>query len=118
MAFFAYAMHKTLALIAVEDRLFPIWCSWLMVIPKLGIIFQWLMVPFGLPKSLKAHMPNHEALIAKSDKLFKLGLGIAICSTLMLVLGFLMLIPTVILLVLYWVELSEARKILQSGLAQ
>lgn len=119
MICFAYSMYKILALVAAEDRLFPIWCIWLMAIPLIGIIFQWLMMPFGLPKSLKAHLPNDQELQAKSDKLFKLGLAYAIVASAGLLISFfLVLIPMLILLVLYWLELSKIRQIIQPALPQ
>ena len=115
---FAHSMFKTMGLITLEDRLFPRWLLWFMAVPVIGLAFQWLMIPFGLPKSLKAHWPNNEVILAKSDKLFKIGLAYVIVTTAGAFLSALAFIPMLILLVIYWLEMPKLRELIQPCFVQ
>lgn len=123
--FFALSVYKTAKLIPKQFHTFPIWFSWLFIIPMLGIIFKWMMLPFGLPQALRQYRSNDPNIIRSADKLFKLGLAYVILLSVLflsfygLLMAFLLAffgvfvyIAAIVLLILYWIEITSVQKYL------
>ncbi len=123
--FFAISVYKTAKCIPNKFHLFPTWFAWLFIIPFLGIIFKWMMLPFDLPQALRQYKPNDMEIVRSANKLFKLGLAYVILISLAFLtlygftlallipfLGVFISIATIILLLLYWVEIVSVRKYL------
>lgn len=121
--FFAISVYKTAKRIPNKFHLFPIGFAWLFIVPFLGIIFKWMVLPFDLPHALRQYQPNDPAIMRSADKLFKLGLAYVILISLafLTLYGFMLtfLLPffgifisiaTLVLLILYWVEIVSVRQ--------
>lgn len=72
---FCWTLYSLLRRIPPEDQQFPSWFVWLFLIPYVGFIFQWIMLPWGIPNALKKHFATNQDAIADADILFKLGLA-------------------------------------------
>ena len=110
--FFAWSMYITLDYIKPEHYLFPNWFAWMMVIPYIGLIFYWLMMPFGVPRAINNHLISQEKPDNVSSKLYGLGLAYAILVTCLMILPLMSGIfglAALVLLILYWRELVKVR---------
>lgn len=109
--FFILTLYKLCRAIPEKYLKFPAWFNWLMIIPLVGIIFEWIMLPFGIPMSLKAYQPDNAIIIKKSNLLFGLGLATAILA-IFVWLPIIGLIAYLVLFIIYWVKAVEIRKLL------
>ncbi len=116
--FFALSMNKTLKQVPKEHFLFPRWFVWFMVLPLINLIFEWMLLPYGLPKALKRYLPNNEKALKEANSLFALGLTIAILLICGLIpyLGFLAAIPAFIIWIIYWAKMVTFRKMFLDSL--
>tara|TARA_R110000868_G_scaffold8205_3_gene42475 strand:+ start:68891 stop:69304 length:414 start_codon:yes stop_codon:yes gene_type:complete len=113
--FFCSSLSKTLALIPKRSHVFPSWFAWLILIPVLGLVFEWMMLPFGIPNAIKHHLPQNSAALRSANKLFAIGLAYVIIVTLAAFfgkMGFFIGIVALILFILYWLEVVNARQCL------
>ena len=85
--FFCLTLFKILGRVPVENQGFPRWFVWLFFIPWLGLIFQFMMLPFGIPNAFKKTCSTNQDAIAAADVLLKLGLA----QVILILLG--MLLP-------------------------
>ncbi len=103
---FASSMSKAMRLVPREQRVLPrcfLWLtvlvaisyalSWIPISPLwwqvsafLGLAFTWMMLPFGLPNSLKHITVGNEAASKQVGMLFGLGLANQICMLLVFLL--------------------------------
>lgn len=103
---FASSMSKAMRLVSREQRVLPrffLWLtvlvaisyalSWVPTVPLLwqicaflGLVFSWMVLPFGLPKSLKRIAGNDDAANKQVDMLFSLGLANQICMLIVFLL--------------------------------
>ena len=121
--FFAISVYKTAKLIPEKFHSFPVWFCWLFIIPFVGTVFKWMILPFDIPQALRQYKPEDAAITRSADKLFKLGLAYVILisiaflamyglifAVLLVFLGVFILIAVIVLLILYWVEIVSIRK--------
>ena len=113
---FIVSLQKTLRLIPKHCQSFPRWFCWLTLIPIVGFVFSWIMLPFGIPDAIKnSQTDNSEALIC-AKRLFGLGLAMMILSSLSLLLYHIFLLtclPMLVLWIIYWVDIVSIRKVLK-----
>ena len=67
--FFALSFYKTAQCIPEKFHAFPIWFCWLFIIPFVGIVFKWMMLPFALPQALRKYKPEDEKVQKLANKL-------------------------------------------------
>lgn len=75
MIAFCWTLFATLQKIPKESRVFPNWFTWLFLIPVVGFIFQWIMMPFGIPMALKNHFKTDQNAVGSANILFRVGLA-------------------------------------------
>ncbi len=73
--FFCLTLFKILQRVPKENQAFPSWFVWLFLIPWVGFVFQFIMLPFGIPKALKKTFPANQDAIESADILLKLGIA-------------------------------------------
>lgn len=73
--FYCWTLFNILQRIPKEKHQFPSWFVWLFLIPWVGFVFQWIMLPFGIPNALKKVSPNDQDAVSAADMLFKVGLA-------------------------------------------
>lgn len=104
---FSWTLFSVLQRIPREKQQFPSWFVWLFVIPYIGLVFQWIMLPFGIPNALKKHFETNQDAIQAANTLFKLGLAQAIVAIFSLVfaheLGMYLGWLGIALWIVYWV---------------
>lgn len=106
-----------MSLIPREQQVFPAWFAWMMLIPLAGYVFAWIMLPFGLPLSIKKLLPDHGEAAEASKILFVIGL-VSVCLPLALAIPFtvILVIPArFILMIVYWVNVVKIRKFIQAN---
>jgi len=110
--FFSWSMYKALKLVPVEHYIFPRWFVWLMIIPVVGLFFQWMMLPFGIPQAFEKTVAGNEAGVRDAKKLFALGLAFVILVTLGIIpfFGFLTGIAGLIIWIIYWYQVVQFRQ--------
>lgn len=90
--FFCRSMRKTMAYVPTEQSVFPsifIWCT---LIPFVGIIFQWLMFPFGIPDGLKNIFVGNVEAIRAIISIKRAGYILQILATIAYVLNIVSLV--------------------------
>lgn len=81
MAFYCLTLYRLLQKIPSENHRFPSWFVWMFLVPIVGIVFQWMMLPFGIPATLKKYFANNPEALLKARLLFKIGLAQVIIIT-------------------------------------
>ncbi|MEM9243341.1 MAG: hypothetical protein AAGA27_04705 [Pseudomonadota bacterium] len=112
---FFYSIYKTYKIIPDQHKTFPNWFIWMMLIPFVGYIFMWMMLPFGVPGAIKRYFPDNTAVKSAGDTLFGLGLALVLIITCMSIFYITILfLPVVIfiLLIIYWVKVVKVREIM------
>lgn len=110
--FFCLSLYSAMKKVPEKHRCFPAWFSWMLAIPILHLIFAWMMLPFGIPKSFKHHLQDNQEAIAKAKSLFGVGLALVILMTLS-VLPYVNLgtgVATFVLYIIYWVKVVKFKK--------
>ena len=79
--YFCWILYNTLNCVPKSLHVFPSWFVWLFLVPWVGLIFQWIMLPFGIPKTLEKNFPRNEMVATKTNTLFKIGLAQVILMT-------------------------------------
>lgn len=118
---FAWSVFNTSNMIAANYHRFPVWFAWLMIMPFVGLIFMWLVLPFGLPYAIKSSEPNNVAAQKSAKTLFALGLSLVILLTIspiLSLLGLFTALAAFVLMILYWVQAIQVRKVLSKKTAQ
>lgn len=116
--FFALSLHKTLRLAPVSYYAFPLWFVWMTLIPIANLIFFWIILPFGVPKTLE--LVNENADLQKKTKyLFLVGLTFVISYSVFVFfkffwdiafLSFLASLITIASFITYWILIIKIRK--------
>ncbi len=68
------SLKKTMRCVPSDKRIFPNWFIWMMVIPVIGYVFTWLMLPFGIPHGLRNIAVNNKDALRETVYLKVLGL--------------------------------------------
>ena len=78
---FCLTLFRTMQLVPKKKRQFPSYFVWLCLVPFVGIIFEWLMLPFGIPNSIRHTAPDNKTLVKRTKTLFGIGLAQVILIT-------------------------------------
>ena len=120
--FISWFLWDGLRRIPSEHRTVEPFFAWLMLIPIVGFIFWWILLPFKIPESLgryyhvKAKNDYYHIEALGPDKSFDYGkmhgLWVMIPSTLLIVpgLNYFAWIPALVFLILYLVKFGEYKK--------
>ena len=74
MAAYCATLFSALRKVPKEKRVFPAWFVWFFLIPVVGFVFQWMMIPFGIPFSLKNVVKKNQNASQATTVLLYLGL--------------------------------------------
>lgn len=111
--------------VPLEKRVFPNAFIWLTLIPGVGFIFKWLMLPFGIPHGLKNATMDNAIAVADAGVLKKLGFALMVLSTLSVCfsiammmqgskhfspIGLVVAVPTFVLWIIYWTQVVNFRR--------
>lgn len=108
MLFFCWFMYDAMKRVPEEQQRFPAWFVWMMLIPLVGYIFMWMMLPFGIPRSFERATEGDLEAKKSSRKLFGFGLAwVILCFFWALPPCF---IAIIVLMILYWIEVSQFKK--------
>lgn len=116
---FILDLSKTLNEIPEDFHAFPNWFLWALFVPGVHIIFSWIILPFGIPRTLQAAAPENSELQQKAKTLFWMGLALVIAlpffilSSLLFLSGFMItcgILATLILWIMYWTKIVSARQ--------
>lgn len=103
---YLWSLYSTMKAAPEKHHTFPAWFVWMMIIPFVGFIFAWIMVPFGLPKTMEAASGSNTEMKNASKTLFGIGLAQMILFTLCFipVINIFTGIAGIILWIIYWVK--------------
>jgi len=109
--FMAWLLYRALIRIPQEYHTIPTYFPWLGCIPFAGIVFNWIIIPFKLPESLRLYFADHpnDALQWNEDFGKKSGLnwmGFGTASFIPLV-NILTVIPGIVFMVKYLIHLNK-----------
>lgn len=109
--FIAYILYDGISRIPRSNRTVEPYLAWFTLIPFVGLVFYWILLPFKIPESLKNYFsenPTDNDVVDDYGKYW--GLGAVISSTLCIV-PFLNLIAWIFALVFLVLFLIQFRKI-------
>ena len=113
---YCWILFQIMQRIPRDKHQFPSWFIWLFLIPWVGLIFQLIMLPFGIPNTFKKAFPNNQNAISAAENLFKLGLAQVILT----IFGMFLPIPPInhiaavagfILWIVYWVMIVKFKNV-------
>ncbi|HLB56299.1 MAG TPA: hypothetical protein VJK30_03085 [Coxiellaceae bacterium] len=128
---FACSLQKAMKHVPIEKRVFPNWFIWMRFIPLAGFVFDWMMLPFGIPHGLRNAVSENKIAVRAANILKRVGLahfifsfGFLVTNTLRIatvnhaasgvswieiafVIFLLLDIPA---LIIYWVKIVSFRK--------
>ncbi len=113
--FFVLSLQKTLKMIPKKEHVFPMAFLWLIIIPGVGYVFEWIMLPFGVPRTIESFFAGSDQAIEKPQARF-FGLGLA---SVILELGFFagfFGMVSLILKIIYWSYAVSLRHQIQARL--
>lgn len=110
--FFTWSCYKTMKAVPKDEQLQPAWLCWLFLIPLAGTIFNWIMLPFAIPKSIQNAFGRKSAVKNKANGLFITGLIFCISKVLLIIpyLNLLSVIVYFISWITYWIKVKNIRK--------
>lgn len=118
-ALFCWSIYKGLKLVPEDNLMFPRYFVWFMLIPFIGVIFFWLVLPFNVPTSFARTVQGNEKALDETRTLKRIGLTYTVCL-LLPYLTFVSFIPTFIAglanlvifiaWILYWIKVVSFRK--------
>lgn len=76
------SLRKTMQYVPAEKSIFPSWLVWLFLLPGLGLIVSWMLVPFGIPIGLRNVVSDNPTAVRDANTLKKIGLAKQIFPTL------------------------------------
>ncbi|OGT43746.1 MAG: hypothetical protein A3F13_08395 [Gammaproteobacteria bacterium RIFCSPHIGHO2_12_FULL_40_19] len=109
---YCWVLFQIMQRVPRDKHQFPSWFIWLFLIPWIGLVFQLIMLPFGIPNTFKRAFPNNQDAIRDADNLFKMGLTQVVLT----VFGMFLPIPPInhiasvagfILWIVYWVMIVK-----------
>lgn len=110
--FFCWSTYAAMKAVPREHRVFPAWFCWMQLIPVVGYVFQWLMLPFGIPRSFDAVVHENEEAKTQTKTLFGVGLAYVIIPLLMWIpiINFILLIASIVLFIIYWMKVVKFKE--------
>lgn len=107
--FYVLSIRKTMKLIPIQHHSFPPGLLWLIIVPGIGYIFEWIMLPFGVPSAIKSFFGVSEISVEQPQaRFFGLGLAIVLVSLFGVVIPF-GLTAVLILKIIYWAQIVSLR---------
>lgn len=115
--FFILSLSKTMRHVPKQFHVFPQWFLWMLLIPFVEFVFSWIMLPFGIPYAMQAAVPDNPEALRKSKVIFGLGLSLMITISFFIIpyLNLLAMIGAFVLWIIYWVEVVNFRRYLNSS---
>lgn len=112
--FFSLSCYRTMKKVPCHQRVAPAWLCWLFLIPLIGYIFEWIMLPFIIPNSIQQYKADNPTVVSKAKSLFGIGLAYLIISIALAipVVNFFGFIAVFILWIIYWVKVVSIRELL------
>jgi hypothetical protein len=109
---FCLSLYKSLRLVPESKLEFPAWFAFMILIPLAGIVFSWMVVPFNIPKSFERAVAGNAEAETKARSLFGIGLTLVILETVAWIpyIGFIAMIPTIVLWIIFWVKVVDFRR--------
>ena len=109
---FSLTIYRLVKQIDEADRKFPAWYAWMFLIPIVGYVFQWILLPFGIGSVLKRH-ENFEVQ-RRANTLFTLALALVILPVISWIsyISQIASIATFVIFILYWVKASKMKRLL------
>jgi cytochrome bd-type quinol oxidase subunit 1 len=109
---FSWSLYAAMKKVPQEKRVFPAWFCWMFLIPIAGFVFEWIMLPFGIPKTFKQYLPKNQAAQDKAGNLFGVGLAYVILLWLLFIpyINILAGIAALVLFIIYWVQVVAFKK--------
>lgn len=109
---FALSTYTLMTQLPEDKRLFPAWFCWMFLIPFISYIFSWLMLPFGIPRSIRASFPDNPEAQQKANSLFGIGLAIVIAPLIVWVpfINIFITLTLFVLFIVYWCAISNFKK--------
>ncbi len=106
MIFFCLSMYGAMNRVPADKQKFPGWLVWLFLLPLVGIVMQWIMLPFGIPDSFKNVVGDNKDALGQIKTIHGIGLAVVILMTMSFipVLNVFAAIPTIVLWIIYWVK--------------
>lgn len=106
----AYLLYQGLKKIPERHRATESFMPWLTLIPVAGIAFYWILLPFKIPESFRNYFSENPGNGKEPKDYGKgMGMGAAICSTLLLipVVNVVAWIPAGIFLLVFMLQFAE-----------
>jgi hypothetical protein len=106
--FFDLSLHKTMRMIPEQYQSLPPGLLWLIIIPGVGYIFEWIMLPFGVPRTLESFFKDHHSDKKPSHAQF-FGLGLATVIVQLVFFAPFFGAATWVLKIIYWAKAVNIR---------
>lgn len=106
---FCWSLYSALSRVPEDKQVFPAWFCWLLIIPLVGYVFSWLMLPFGIPRSFENYLSDNPAAVKKAKTLFGIGLAYVIIPLVawIPIVGIPFSIAALVLWIIYWVKIVK-----------
>jgi len=113
--FFILSLCKTMGRVPSQHHKFPRWFLWMFMIPIVGFIFSWIMIPFGVPYTLRNAADDNTELTSRAKSLFVIGLVLMIthCLLILPILNVIALPACFVLWIVYWAKVVSIRKFIK-----
>ena len=116
MVFFCWQVHQILRQLPRENQRFPAWFVWFFLIPWVGLIFRWMMLPFSIPETLKKTFSADQGAVRSAKVLFWIGLTQVAFATINLlfpnpIFNLITAAAWIILWILYWILILRFKRI-------
>ena len=112
---FSWSVYKLLKIIDKDKQVTKPWFAWLFLIPIVGYIFQWIVLPFGVGNALKKYQDMTIKL--RGDTLFILGLALVILPIVTFIpfISPFASVACMVVYIIYWVKIVKVRKLLEAS---
>jgi len=112
---FSWSVYKLLKVIDKDKQISKPWFAWLFLVPVVGYVFQWIVLPFGVGNALKKYQDM--AIKLRGDTLFILGLALVILPivTFVPIISPFASIACIVIYIIYWIKIVKVRKLLESS---
>lgn len=111
--FYLMTLQSTLESVSKENRKMPSENVWLLLIPLFNLVWHFIVVK-NLADSIKAEADSKGIMIAELKPAYNIGLAMCIlsCLNFVPVLNFFTGIAAMVCWIIYWVKISNYKKIL------
>jgi hypothetical protein len=106
--FFVLSVHKTMRMVPEGHHSFPPGLLWLIIIPGIGYVFEWIMLPFGVPRALESYFKAQGQGDKRAHMPF-FGLGLAAVIVQLAFIAPFVGAAVWILKIIYWAKMVNIR---------